>query len=229
MLRRSLNGTDAGLLGILMRLNNVTIGGIVWLLVAIGIGASGLLANLRPPGPQILIAGLTVTLILAGLFVQPLRLGLATIDLRVVVGLHLTRFVGAYFLFLYGRGELPYEFAVPAGVGDIVVALGALVLISTVRPDRPKGRWLYLGWNVLGTLDILGVVVTAAVQGIADPGSMSALLRLPLNLLPTFLVPLIIASHLLLAVRLLAPTSLIRSTSPQELQPRLMTFLDDFS
>jgi hypothetical protein len=46
------------------------------------------------------------------------------------------------------------------------------------------------------------VVVTAARLGLADPASMAALLRLPLSLLPTFLVPLIIASHVILGLRL---------------------------
>jgi len=55
---------------------------------------------------------------------------------------------------------------------------------------------------VLGLADILFVVVTAARLGVADPESMAALLRLPLSLLPTFLVPLIIASHVVLGVRL---------------------------
>jgi len=55
---------------------------------------------------------------------------------------------------------------------------------------------------VLGLADILFVVVTAARLGVADPESMAALLQLPLSLLPTFLVPLIIASHVILGVRL---------------------------
>ena len=51
-------------------------------------------------------------------------------------------------------------------------------------------------------VDILFVVVTAVRLGAADPASMAALQRLPLNLLPTFLVPLIIATHVILGVRL---------------------------
>src|SRR5207253_2201144 len=84
-----------------------------------------------------------------------------------------------------------------AGVGDITVAVLALVLVVAVRPAGPWGRRLYSGWNVLGTVDILGVVGTAAAQGMTDPGSMSALLRLPLSLLATFLLPLIIARPVL--------------------------------
>lgn len=55
---------------------------------------------------------------------------------------------------------------------------------------------------MLGLLDILFVVATAGRLGLAAPASMAAVLRLPLSLLPTFLVPLIITSHVLLAIRL---------------------------
>lgn len=156
----------------------------------------------RPPAPQILIAGLTAALLTAVVLVPGLRRRAAAVDLRAVVALHLTRFVGVYFLVLYGRGELPYAFAVPGGWGDIAVAGSAGVLLAAVRPAGVRGRWLYLGWNLLGLIDILGVVGTATVQGVADPESMRALLRLPLSLPATFLVPLIIASHVLIFVRL---------------------------
>jgi hypothetical protein len=46
-------------------------------------------------------------------------------------------------------------------------------------------------------------VVTAGRLGLEDPASMAELLELPLSLLPTFLVPILIASHLVLGVRLL--------------------------
>ena len=114
---------------------------------------------------------------------------------------HLTRFVGAYFLVLYARGELPYLFAVPGGWGDIAVAAGALLLVLLVPELEAHPRWLFL-WNLAGLADILFVVATATRLALADPASMSALLRLPLSLLPTFLVPLIIASHLLIFWRL---------------------------
>jgi hypothetical protein len=55
---------------------------------------------------------------------------------------------------------------------------------------------------VFGLIDILFVVVTAARLVLADPASMSPLLRLPLSLLPTFLVPLLIASHVVFGIRL---------------------------
>ena len=185
-----------------LRSSHVAVGLLVWLALAIAVGASGALAGLRPPMPQLLLLTLTNVLVLSGVFVAPFRQWLRTVYLRAVVALHLTRFVGAYFLYLYERGELPYAFAVPGGIGDIIVAFTASILLLAAPSSGPLRRRLYFAWNCLGLLDIVGVVLSAATQALTDPESMAALLRLPLSLLITFLVPLIIASHLLLVVRL---------------------------
>ena len=57
-------------------------------------------------------------------------------------------------------------------------------------------------WNVVGLIDILLVVATAARLGLQDPDQMRALTVLPLSLLPTFLVPLIISTHVIIFFRL---------------------------
>jgi hypothetical protein len=157
---------------------------------------------LTPPLPQLLLLGLTALLLLATFGLTRLRAWAYRVDARWLVALHLSRFVGFYFLALYGRGELSRAFAVTAGWGDNLVAGLALLLLLQGPPTR-KGRWpLYLVWNVLGLIDILFVVASAARLGLADPRSVGVLLKLPLNLLLTFLVPLIIASHVLLFARL---------------------------
>jgi hypothetical protein len=179
--------------------------GIAWLGIAVALGATGVVARLRPPAPQLVVAGLTAALLLADRLAPGFRAWADELDVRAVPTFHLTRFVGFYFLALYGRGELPRAWAVPSGLGDIAVAVGAaLLLVAVGRPRTRAARRLYLAWNVLGLLDILFVVVTAARLALADPGSMAALLRLPLSLLITFVVPVIIASHLLLFRRLRA-------------------------
>jgi hypothetical protein len=175
--------------------------GLGWLAAALVLGASGQLNRLRPPAPQAVLLGLTLALVVAGATLQGFRHWLAGINLRQLVAFHIVRFVGIYFLVLYSRGELPYAFAVPGGWGDIAVATGALLLVLLV-PDLGARRSWVLAWNVLGLTDIVYVVLTASRLATANPESMQALLRLPLSLLPTFLVPLIIASHLYLLRRL---------------------------
>jgi hypothetical protein len=83
---------------------------------------------------------------------------------------------------------------VPGGWGDIIVATLALgLLLAGGKLDGRPG--LVGAWNAFGLLDILFVVATASRLALADPDSMNALLRLPLSLLVTFLVPIIIADH----------------------------------
>jgi hypothetical protein len=176
-----------------------------WLLAAVLVGRSAWFAALRPPAPQLILVGLTIGLLTAARLWPPLRQLVTTVDLRALVLLHVTRFVGFYFLALHARGELPWTFAVPGGWGDNTVAATALLLVLLVRPDSSGGRRAYLAWNVLGLLDILGVVLTAVRLALADPGSMRALLRLPLSLLLTFVVPIIIATHVLMLARLTRP------------------------
>ena len=53
----------------------------------------------------------------------------ANVNLRQLIGLHFVRFVGIYFLVLGARGRLPLGFARPAGVGDIIIACGAVFLL----------------------------------------------------------------------------------------------------
>src|SRR5512134_936228 len=168
--------------------------GLVWLAIVIAAAGTGRLAALAPPRPQLLIVGLTTALVLAGLLLPAFRDWLATLPLRALVAFHIVRFVGIYFLILSSHGTLPAAFALPAGIGDILIAASALILVLLVPALSQRGR-LVAGWNLLGLVDILFVVATAARLAIADPLSMVALLRLPLSVIPTFLVPLIIGSH----------------------------------
>src|SRR3954471_8125538 len=148
--------------------------GVLWMAVAIAAGSSGVLRQVRPPGPQILIVGLTTGLIASYWYSKSFRDWLHVLDLRPIVALHLTRFVGFYFLWLYGRGELPYRFAVPGGWGDIIVATGAVVILASWWSFGGRRPVLFI-WNCYGLVDILFVVATAATEAAARPASMATL------------------------------------------------------
>lgn len=144
---------------------------------------------------------MTLGLVALGAWLRGFREWLDSLHLRTLIAFHVTRFVGVSFLVLYRRGELPWAFAVPGGWGDIGVATAALALTLLVT-DLRRARVLVLVWNLLGFADILFVVGTAARFGFTDPSALAPLLHLPLSLLPTFLVPIIIATHLWIFGRL---------------------------
>ena len=183
------------------RTRTVLAGVAVWFVLAAVAGAMGMLEPMRPPAPQLVLLSLTVLTLVAARVIAPLRAWVMTVDVRMMVGLHLTRFVGIYFLILYQRGDLPYAFAVPGGWGDIAVAVLAAALLISGPPTGGR-RLAYMLWNVVGLADILFVVATATRLALVDSRSMAALLQFPLSLLPSFLVPLIIATHVVLFLRL---------------------------
>ena len=128
--------------------------------------------------------------------VRPLRDRALRVDIRWLIAFHLTRFVGIYFLYLYSLRELPYSFSVRGGIGDIIMATLALVLLFGAR-----FRSAIVAWNLVGLADIVAVVVTAARSEMAVPRSMHQLDQFPLILLPTFVVPVIIVTHVLMLLR----------------------------
>ena len=68
----------------------------IWLVLALAIGASGVMATLQAPAPQIIILFLTVLALVLALRVSPVREWIAELDPRWLVAFHLTRFVGFY-------------------------------------------------------------------------------------------------------------------------------------
>jgi hypothetical protein len=172
-----------------------------WFFAAILAGRSLVLQRLPPFAVPGIVLTLTAFLLLLYFVVAPFRAWVDEINVRRIVLLHVTRFVGIAFLVLYQRGELPYAFAVPGGIGDIVVATFALpVALAPLEPILLR-RALRI-WNMVGLVDIVLVVATAARLNLADPAQMHALTELPLSLLPTFLVPLLVASHVIIFFRL---------------------------
>ena len=177
-------------------------GVVIWLAIALIAGATGITSSMEPPAPQLILFGLLILLLL--LFWKSARFKewILEVDIKLLFGVHLTRFVGFYFLYLYSMNRLPYDFAVLGGWGDIIVAAFAMFIILFVPINSSAGWLISFFWNTLGLLDILFVVSTATRLAMADPNSMNELLKLPLSLLPTFLVPIIIFTHVVIFVRL---------------------------
>lgn len=178
----------------------------IWLVVAAGAVAAGLLARVSVP-PPVIVAALATLTIAAGLLRKGLRTWLDGVSLRVLYLPHLVRFVGVAFLVLVSRGVLVREFAV-VGWGDTIAAAGAVaLLLSNPRLTTPAGWWSVLVWNCIGFADMVVLVITGIRLGSAAPEQFELFRQLPFGLLPTFFVPLLISSHVFLFRRLFARPS----------------------
>ncbi len=186
-------------------LANVALGGIVsvWLLIAIVVVGTGVLSAMPAWATPAILLGLVSAVLLPFWRYRPFREWSLATNVKTYVAIHVSRFVGFYFLVLNARGELPEEFVV-GGWGDIIVACGAVAVVLYLPRAESFRWWSLLAWNVIGLADILLVVGTAARLFFFDPESVSVLREFPLGLLPTFLVPIIISTHIVMLVGLQA-------------------------
>ncbi len=173
---------------------------LIWLVVAFVVSTHGF-TNASAPVIALTIWGSSHVARLLGWWIfSAVRRRVDALPLAALIAIHLCRFVGVYFLILGNAGCLSKDFAFPAGIGDIVVAIGAvLLLLSNALRQR---RAVVLGWNVIGLIDIVFVVFSALRCGLRDWSSIALLRQLPLSLLPTFVVPLIMVSHVLIFIRI---------------------------
>jgi hypothetical protein len=161
----------------------------------------------RPPGtaPLPILAGVTVPLLvfLAAFPAMPaFRDFVLNADLRLVTGIQAWRFMGLGFLALYTYGILPGLFAWPAGLGDIAIGVTApWIALALIRAPAFAGSRLFRVWNVLGIADLVvavsaGVLATSMGNGGDAEITTAPMARLPLVLIPAFLVPVSTMLHL---------------------------------
>ena len=142
-------------------------------------------------------------------------------DIETLTMLQHWRVLGFAFLPLYFYGVLPGVFAYPAGLGDVAVGLAAPLVILRLRRDPGYATSTGLvRFQYLGLLDFAVAVATAGLTAGAYPalisdGVTSAAMDVwPLNLFPSFVVPIFIILHLtvLLKVRELRRASATQFT-----------------
>jgi hypothetical protein len=157
-----------------------------------------------PPLGMALAAALVVMAVCL-LASAPLR-GLLS-NQRNLTLLHLWRLVGAVFLVLAAQGQMPALWALPAGIGDILVGVFAPWVARSL--DGPGGRRRGIVFNLLGMLDLivavgLGIATSPGALQVFHTTPTSALAtRFPLALVPAFLVPLAFTIHVISLSQLL--------------------------
>ena len=178
----------------------------IQLAIAYVIGAGGLLANTQasviPPIAMTVV--IPVALFLAAYVLSArFRDFVLAQDIRTLTMMQHWRVIGSVFLVLYSFDILPALFAFPAGLGDVAIGLAAMFVISRMDRDpdylRSNG---YLWFHLLGLLDFIAALGTAALSSGAFPnlisnGLTSAAMDVwPLNIFPSLIVPSFIILHL---------------------------------
>lgn len=116
--------------------------------------------------------------------------------------LQLPRAGGVVFLLLYAQGRLPALFAIPSGVGDLVIGLSAPLVAFALSKNFSWSRKLAIAWNAVGILDlavaiIIGILLALPPQYsvVSTTPSTELMTLFPLVLIPVFAVPVGLLLH----------------------------------
>lgn len=119
--------------------------------------------------------------------------------LENLVGIHIFRLIGVFFLLLAYYNALPNFFAIIAGLGDIITAITSIFVVKAIRENKPYAKKLTLIWNTFGFLDITFTSITAILltKLFIDNGRMGVniLAQFPYCFIPAFAPPTIIFLH----------------------------------
>jgi hypothetical protein len=181
-----------------------------WFLAALGASLLGLFQTGPTSAPIPIGVALLAPLIL-GVFAYArsarFRRLLNGVDLRWLIGVQLWRVAGAEFLLYYAQHQLPASFALPAGIGDVLVGLAAPFVAVLAASGSSTARRTVIGWCVVGIADLVVAVTMGVLNApgkfglLASDVTTAPMLQLPLSLIPTFFVPLSILLHLIVLRR----------------------------
>ncbi len=119
-----------------------------------------------------------------------------------LISLQVLRMMGVVFLFLYAMKLMPWEFAIPSGVGDVIIGTSAPFVAYIYSLKKSYSKKLAIIWNIIGICElalaiILGFFTSPTpYQALAVNNPNILLFDYPLALIPTFAVPLSIILHI---------------------------------
>jgi hypothetical protein len=182
-----------------------------WLAVAQYLGAANTyFASTETAVPPVLF-GLLIPLTVAAIALwqsESIARLVSAIPLHWLVAAQVYRAAGGIFLVLWADGRLPWQFAMPAGIGDVATGIVAVVVAALLaRSEIGAHRATYV-WSLFGIADL---VVALAMGAMTSPGRPHLLAleapnllitSYPLVMVPTFAVPLALMLHGLVLWRL---------------------------
>jgi hypothetical protein len=177
---------------------------IAWLSIAQYIGSTNTYFATTDTAVPTILLGLTIPLMIAaaGLWLSRGFASLVSaIPLPWIVAAQVYRVGGGIFLVLWADGRLPWQFALPAGIGDVITGCLAVVVATRLAQNAAGARSAVYAWCLFGIADL---VVAIAMGAMTSPGRPHLLAfeapnllitSYPLVMIPTFAVPLALILH----------------------------------
>lgn len=174
----------------------------VWYALVVVLAKAGLLmppvAFTDPPYALIPLLGGAALLWALGRLTRTGRLILDNLDHVHLISIQSLRLMGGLFLVGWAMGVLPWQFALPAGVGDITAGIAAIQATRAAHRGDANAEQLIRRASIIGLLDFvvavsLGIVTSPGVLQLMAFDKPNIINAYPLALFPMFIVPIFIA------------------------------------
>ena len=177
---------------------------VVWLGIQTGLGITEFYVDPDFLPPKLVLGIIPTILFILLLFALPMgRRFMDCFQVRDLTLIHIVRIPVEIVLFLlYSEGLISVLMTFEGINFDILTGLSAAVIVLIMFRGKDPGRRFMIVWNILGLLLLLNVVITAAfavpspIQQWAFAQPNVAVMYWPFNLLPTFIVPVVLFAHL---------------------------------
>ena len=118
----------------------------------------------------------------------------------LLIAVQTYRILGIAFLWGMTQGLLDPAFAIPAGVGDILIGVTAIPFAIFLWKGYSWSRYAVIVWSVLGIADLVNAITLGTITsaGFTNPTTTT----FPWVLVPTIGVPLALALHGIVLYRL---------------------------
>ncbi len=133
---------------------------------------------------------------------QILQLAVDSAPNHFLIGMQIYRLLGVIFLTMYAAGLLPAAFAIPSGVGDIIVGITAPVVAYLLFKKTSSSKKLAILWNYVGILDLIiamimgPITAPTPVQLLSFDAPNLPIISYPLVSVPAFAVPFSFILHI---------------------------------
>ncbi len=174
----------------------------IYLIYTFILSITGLLSENTLPPRVLLFTTIPLLIFLFGfIFNKPLywRI-LDKIPLASLIKIHIFRFVGVFFLISAYYEVLPTQFALLAGFGDILTAIGAIFVSQWVVEKKAWSNKAVFIWNIFGLWDIVSVIISAILTTKNSlenhTQSVAEITKIPFVWIPAFAPAVIIFLHI---------------------------------